>query len=244
MALLELKGISKNFGGVRALHNVSASFDAGQVTAVVGDNGAGKSTLIKTIAGAIEPDSGEIVWKGESVKISNPDSARHLGIETVFQDLALVPDFTAAENMFFGRELTRWGLLQHRRMRQTTEETLSGLSINLPNPKSPIRFLSGGQRQSIAIGRAVAWGNGLVILDEPTAALGVQESRKVLDLILRMRDAGTTVILVSHNMTHVLEVAHKVVVMRRGEKAADLSTDGLTTQEIVFHIVGGGDLIE
>jgi ABC-type sugar transport system ATPase subunit len=238
MALLQVTGISKYYGGVRALHDVDASFDTGEVVAIVGDNGAGKSTLVKAIAGAIQPTSGEIAWRGEHVDLSNPEVARELGIETVFQDLALVPDFNAAENLYFGRELRKWGFLQHRRMREETYQTLERLSINLPSPKTPIRFLSGGQKQSIAIGRAMAWGKGLVILDEPTAALGVQESEKVLALIGRLREQGTAVIMVSHNMTHVLEVADRVIVMRRGEKVADMPTQGLTSQEIVVHIVG------
>jgi ABC-type sugar transport system ATPase subunit len=238
MALLELTGVSKQYGGVRALEDVDARFEEGEVVAVVGDNGAGKSTLIKVIAGAIEPTKGEIRWRGEPVAISGPEAARELGIETVFQDLALVPDFNAAENLFFGRELRRWGFLQHRRMREETHRILERLSINLPNPRTPIRYLSGGQRQSIAIGRALAWGKGLVILDEPTAALGVQESAKVLELIARLRQEGTAVIMISHNMSHVLEVADRVIVMRRGSKVADMPTSGLTSQEIVVHIVG------
>lgn len=238
MALLEVTGVSKYYGAVRALENVDASFGAGEVVAIVGDNGAGKSTLVKVIAGAIEPTEGGISWKGENVTLPNPEAARELGIETVFQDLALVPDFNAAENLYFGRELRKWGFLQHKRMREETYKTIERLSINLPSPSTPIRYLSGGQKQSVAIGRAMAWGKGLVILDEPTAALGVQESQKVLDLIGRLRDEGTAVIMVSHNMSHVLEVADRVVVMRRGQKVADMPTAGLTSQEIVVHIVG------
>lgn len=238
MALLEVTGVSKYYGAVRALENVDASFGAGEVVAIVGDNGAGKSTLVKVIAGAIEPTEGGISWKGEKVTLPNPEAARELGIETVFQDLALVPDFNAAENLYFGRELRKWGFLQHKRMREETYKTIERLSINLPSPSTPIRYLSGGQKQSVAIGRAMAWGKGLVILDEPTAALGVQESQKVLDLIGRLRNEGTAVIMVSHNMSHVLEVADRVIVMRRGRKVADMPTAGLTSQEIVVHIVG------
>lgn len=239
MSLLLVKELSKNYGGVRALDDVSIAVAEGEVLAVVGDNGAGKSTFAKIIAGAVQPTEGQIFFGGQEVTFHGPEDARRVGIETVYQNLALVPDFNAAENLYFGREKTWLGVLRHAAMHRSTEEILSRLGIKLPDTRTPVRHLSGGQQQSIAIGRAVGWGQRLVILDEPTAALGVQESRRVLDLIKRMRSEGTAILVISHNMEHVLEVADRVMVLRRGVKVGDLAVKGLSVNEIVSRIVGG-----
>jgi ABC-type sugar transport system ATPase subunit len=237
--LLVAEDITKYYGGVRALYKASAGFYSGEVVALVGDNAAGKSTFAKILAGALRPTSGKLTFEGREVAFAGPEAAREAGIEMVYQDLALVPDFNAAENLFFGREKRRLGVfLDHAGMRDETERVLARLGIKLASTTTPTRYLSGGQRQSVAIGRAVAWGRKMVILDEPTAALGVQESERVLELITRLRNQGTAVLVISHNMHHVLRVSDRVIVLRHGEKVADMRAEGLTTEEIVRNIVG------
>jgi len=237
--LLQARDISKSYGGVRAVQEVSLEIGSGEVIAIVGDNGAGKSTLTKMLAGAIQPDSGSLLFESQSVVLHSPMDARQLGIEMLQQDLALVADFSASENLFFGRELSLFGFLRKVRMLERTREVLSQLGVTLPDHQVPVRFLSGGQRQAVAIGRVLAWGSRLIILDEPTAALGVQESRQVLEMIGRMRRDGRAIILITHNMDHVLEVSDRVIVMRRGRKVGDLVNQDVEISEIVHLIVAG-----
>ena len=238
-ALLLASEVSKSFGAVRAVQKVSLEIESGEVVAIVGDNGAGKSTLTKLLAGAISPDSGTLSFENRTVVFHSPKEAQRLGIEMLQQDLALVADFNAAENFFFGRELSVLGFLRSGKMRDTTRNALSQLGVSLPDIKLPVGFLSGGQRQAVAIGRVLAWGSKLVILDEPTAALGVQESRQVLEMIKRMRADGRGILLVTHNMDHVMEVADRVIVMRRGRKVGDVAIKDVQISDIVHLIVAG-----
>jgi ABC-type sugar transport system ATPase subunit len=237
--LLKAENISKSYGGVRAVEEVSLQVAAGEVVAVVGDNGAGKSTFTKILAGAVRPDSGSLSFERRAVAFHSPKDAQRLGIEMLQQDLALVGDFNAAENLFFGRELSILGILRGKRMTDETREVLQQLGVSLPDSKVPVRYLSGGQRQAVAIGRVLAWGSKVIILDEPTAALGVQESRQVLEMIKRMKADGRTIVLITHNMDHVLEVADRVIVMRRGKKVGDLAVGNLQIADIVHLIVAG-----
>jgi len=237
--LLQARDISKSYGGVRAVQEVSLEIEPGEVIAIVGDNGAGKSTLTKMLAGAVRPDSGSLFYESHSVVFHSPKEARQLGIEMLQQDLALVADFSASENLFFGRELSLFGFLRKARMLERTREVLSQLGVTLPDHRVPVRFLSGGQRQAVAIGRVLAWGSKLIILDEPTAALGVQESRQVLEMIGRMRCDGRAIILITHNMDHVVEVSDRVIVMRRGRKVGDLMNHDIQISDIVHLIVAG-----
>jgi len=237
--LLQARDISKSYGGVRAVQEVSLEIEPGEVIAIVGDNGAGKSTLTKMLAGAVQPDSGSLFYENHSVVFHSPKEARQLGIEMLQQDLALVADFSASENLFFGRELSLFGFLRKARMLERTREVLSQLGVTLPDHRVPVRFLSGGQRQAVAIGRVLAWGSKLIILDEPTAALGVQESRQVLEMIGRMRCDGRAIILITHNMDHVVEVSDRVIVMRRGRKVGDLMNHDIEISDIVHLIVAG-----
>jgi ABC-type sugar transport system ATPase subunit len=238
-ALLSAQSISKSYGGVKAVQEVSLNIEAHEIVAVVGDNGAGKSTLTKILAGAVYPDSGSLTFENRTVAFHTPKDAQRLGIEMLQQDLALVADFNAAENLFFGRELSVFGFLRASKMLRATLDVLKELGVSLPDDKLPVRFLSGGQRQAVAIGRVLAWGSKLIILDEPTAALGVQESRQVLDMIKRMRADGRTIVLITHNMDNVMEVADRVIVMRRGKKVGDLATRDIQISDIVHLIVAG-----
>ena len=237
--LLKAENISKSYGGVRAVEEVSLQVAAGEVVAVVGDNGAGKSTFTKILAGAVRPDSGSLSFQRRAVAFHSPKDAQRLGIEMLQQDLALVGDFNAAENLFFGRELSMLGILRGKKMTDQTREVLQQLGVSLPDSKVPVRYLSGGQRQAVAIGRVLAWGSKVIILDEPTAALGVQETRQVLEMIKRMKADGRTIVLITHNMDHVLEVADRVIVMRRGKKVGDLAVGHLQIADIVHLIVAG-----
>jgi ABC-type sugar transport system ATPase subunit len=238
-ALLIASKVSKSFGGVRAVQEVSLEVESGEVVAIVGDNGAGKSTLTKILAGAVSPDSGALSFENRTVVFHSPKDAQRLGIEMLQQDLALVADFNAAENLFFGRELAVLGFLRSGKMRDTTRDALNQLGVSLPDYKVPVGFLSGGQRQAVAIGRVLAWGSKLIILDEPTAALGVQESRQVLEMIKRMRVDGRCILLITHNMDHVMEVADRVIVMRRGKKVGDVAIKDVQIADIVHLIVAG-----
>jgi ABC-type sugar transport system ATPase subunit len=237
--LLTAENLSKSYGGVRAVNDVSLNVALNEVVAIVGDNGAGKSTLTKILAGAVRPDSGSLSFENHPVTFHSPKDARRLGVEMLQQDLALVSDFDATENLFFGRELSFAGFLRSRKMLSITRDVLTQLGVSLPNHNVPVRFLSGGQRQAVGIGRVLMWGSKLIILDEPTAALGVQETGQVLKMIKRMQDDGRTVLLITHNMDHVLEVADRVIVMRRGRKVGDLATSELTIADIVHLIVAG-----
>ena len=239
--LLEVRNVSKYFGNVIALKDVSAVVNEGQVTCILGDNGAGKSTLIKCIAGIHPFDEGEIVFAGEQVNIHGPKDAARLGIEVVYQDLALADNLDVVQNMYLGRELTD-GL---RRMDETTmeakaQETLKGLSVTtLQSVRQLVAGLSGGQRQSVAVAKAVMWNSRVVILDEPTAALGVAQTRQVLDLVARLGEQGLAVILISHNLHDIFEVADTITVLRLGQNVAEFKRKETNQQEVVEAITAG-----
>ena len=219
--LLRLEKITKSFGPVQALIDVDLDVPVGQVTALVGDNGAGKSTLIKAIAGIYPADGGRILWAGRPVHIRHPRDAAALGIETVYQDLALADNLDIVQNMFLGREVTRHWALDEEDMERKARDTLASLRVTtVRSIRQPVASLSGGQRQSVAIAKAVLWNSKLVIMDEPTAALGVAQTRNVLDLVRRLADQGLAVLMVSHNMNDVFEVSDRVAVMFLGRMAA------------------------
>jgi ribose transport system ATP-binding protein len=248
VAVLSVRGATKRFGAVTALDGVDLDLYRGEVLALLGDNGAGKSTLIKCCSGALRLDSGSISMDGAEMTIHSPRDAQALGIETVYQDLALFDNLSPIDNFYAGRELAgpTWiprslRILRRRRMKAATAEVLERLQVVIPELDGSVGLMSGGQRQAVAVSRAAAFASKVVILDEPTAALGVRESRKVLDLILRLRDEGTTVMVVSHAMDHVMEVADRAVVMRRGRKVGELIPSAETHHEIVSLIVGGAE---
>jgi ABC-type sugar transport system ATPase subunit len=241
--LLRLVNVSKSFGGVRAVQHVSLDVPEGEVVGLVGDNGAGKSTLIKLISGVYVPEEGEIYFGGRRVALKAPKDALDLGIQTIYQDLALVENLDVGANVFLGREpLRRYlGLVpvfDDRKIAAEAEHALDRLAIHIPSLQNPVRDLSGGQRQSVAIARAVYWNARLMIMDEPTAALGVAEHHKVLDLILVLKGQGIPVILVSHTLPDIFAVTDRIVVMRRGVKVRELPTKGTTSDEVVKFIVG------
>lgn len=244
--VLEVRGLSKSFVGVRALIDVSFHLAPGEVLGLLGDNGAGKSTLVKCLSGVYRPDSGEILVDGTEVAIDSVPAAQALGIETVHQGLALVEFLDVASNLFLNRELVApgfgWlGWLDKRRMYREAEEILAGLGIRIPSSRTETVFLSGGQRQAIAIGRAVAWGRHIVLLDEPAAALGVEQSRHVLELIDNLRRSGVAVVFISHNMQHVTQICDRAVVLRHGHKVADVIVAEVSERDLIHHIAGGGD---
>jgi ABC-type sugar transport system ATPase subunit len=233
-ALLELRGIDKNFGPVQALVGVDLDVPAGQVTALAGDNGAGKSVLIKCIAGIHSPDGGQIYWAGQPVHVRTPRAAAAIGIETVYQDLALCDNLDIVQNMFLGRERVRRGLLNEESMETAARETLTSLAVTtVRSIRQPVASLSGGQRQSVAIAKAVLWNSKLVIMDEPTAALGVAQTAMVLELVRRLADRGLAVLLVSHNMNDVFQVADRIAVLHLGTMAAVRPTADLDRQLVV-----------
>jgi ABC-type sugar transport system ATPase subunit len=243
--LVSLRGVSKTFGGIHALENVSFDIYPDDVVGLVGDNGAGKSTLIKILSGAHEPTLGEIKLEGTAVTLGRPVEAQRLGIETVYQDLSLISAFTAAENVFLGRELflghgpALFRLMRRKAMADATLSRLKDLHIDIPGVRGrPVDRMSGGQRQLVAIARGAFWGGKLLLLDEPTAALGVRESREVLELIKRLRARGLTVVMVTHNLEHLWQVCNRVVVMRRGRKVADMASGETTMEEVVAYITG------
>jgi simple sugar transport system ATP-binding protein len=242
--VLELRNLSKSFGGLRALVDVSFHLAKGEVLGLLGDNGAGKSTLVKCLSGIHRPDDGEILVDGTEVTLDSVPTAQGLGIETVYQGLALVQSLDVASNLFLNRELlTRrlgWlGWLDQRRMYREAESILAGLGIRIPSARAETVTLSGGQRQAIAIGRAVAWGRHIVLLDEPAAALGVEQSLHVLELIDNLRRRGVAVVLVSHNMQHVRQICDRAVVLRHGHKVADVAIADVTERDLIHHIAGG-----
>lgn len=242
--LIELKGISKSFGHVQALQDINCSIYPGEVVGLVGDNGAGKSTLVKIIAGVFTKDAGEIWVNGMPVSIHNPLDAMALGIAVVYQNLALVDQRDVVSNIFLGRELVKGLVLDRNRMTKESTQVLEELGIEIPSLKAEVGILSGGQRQAVAITRAMGHGEKkqLVIMDEPVAALGVTESRKVLHLIKKLRDQGITVIVISHNMEHVFSVADRIVVLRRGRLAGICDKKETTAIDIVRLIVGAEHL--
>jgi simple sugar transport system ATP-binding protein len=242
--LLEARGVTRRFGHVQALRGAAFTAHEGEVVALIGDNGAGKSTLVKALAGALRPDSGEILLQGRPVHLTDPVAAQRLGIETVYQDLALAHDLDAAANLFLGRELTRFpflNVLDKAAMRRRAVEAFDELGIRLPDMSAPVRQLSGGQRQCVAVARAVAWASRVVFMDEPTAALGVVQRKQVLDLVRRVRDRGVTVVLISHNMPEVLAVADRVEVLRLGRRVARFTAADTSVEELVSAMTGGLD---
>jgi D-xylose transport system ATP-binding protein len=240
--LLEVQDVSLSFGSVRALREVSLDLQAGEITALVGDNGAGKSTLVRCVSGIHRPDQGRIVFDGRDIDFRSPDDARRAGIETVHQNLALVEDLTVWQNLFLNRELVRGrpplAFLDRTRMKREAREMVSTLAVNVPAVTSRVRRLSGGQRQAVAICRAAGFSSKLVIMDEPTAALGVQETAKVEDLIRRLRDEGHAILLISHNFEQVLRLSDQVWVMRAGRCVGGRRTARTTGEEIVGLITG------
>ncbi|MFE0104677.1 ATP-binding cassette domain-containing protein [Streptomyces sp. NPDC059009] len=239
--VLALRGVSKRFGAVQALTDVDLEVHAGQVVALVGDNGAGKSTLVKTIAGVHPIDEGTIEWGGKSVTIARPHDAQGLGVATVYQDLALCDNLDVVANLFLGRELGRAKVLDEVKMEKRAKELLDTLSIRIPSVRIPIASLSGGQRQVVAIARALVGEPKLVILDEPTAALGVEQTAQVLDLVERLRERGLAVLLISHNMADVKAVADEVAVLRLGRNNGVFSVKDTTNEDIIAAITGATD---
>jgi D-xylose transport system ATP-binding protein len=239
--LLELRGVTKHFGAVIALHEVDFSAPAGRVTALVGDNGAGKSTLIKCVAGIYRIDGGEMLFEGKPVTIHHPRDASDLGIEIVYQDLALADNLDVVENMFLGREeLEPTRTLNEIKMEARALETLKSLSVTtIRSVRQTVAGLSGGQRQSVAVAKAVMWNSKLVVLDEPTAALGVAQTRQVLDLVKRLAEQGLGVILISHNLHDIFEVADDITVLRLGQNVAEFQRAETTQQEVVEAITAG-----
>jgi fructose transport system ATP-binding protein len=243
--IFQARGIVKRFGHVIALSGADFELYPGEILAVIGDNGAGKSTLIKVLSGALQPDEGEIFLDGEPVHFRTPLDARRVGIETVYQDLAVAPALDIASNLFLGRELRRHGplgqvfrMLDKRQMRREAGEALSELKVGVQSLRTAVENLSGGQRQGVAVARAAAWGKRVVIMDEPTAALGVKETAQVVDLIKRVRDRGLPVILISHDMPHVFELADRIHVMRLGKRAAVVTPQSHTMPEAVAIMTG------
>jgi simple sugar transport system ATP-binding protein len=239
---IECVDIYKSFGNVQALRGVSISARIGEVTAIVGDNGAGKTTLIKCIAGVYSPDAGEIRISDKKVKFSTPEEARESGIETVYQNLSLIEDLSIWQNLFLNREITKgfgpFRILNKSKMRLESQKMLKNLDVHIPSVRSRTRGLSGGQRQAVAICRAVGWGSKVVIMDEPTAALGARETAKVEDLIHRMKSQGLAILLISHNFDQVLRLADQIWVMRQGNVMSGMRAKDTTGDELVSLITG------
>ncbi|RZM81448.1 ABC transporter ATP-binding protein [Pseudoalteromonas rubra] len=242
---LEVRDVHKRFGGVHALKGVSFTINKGEVVGLLGDNGAGKSTLVRCISGIHPPDEGAILVNGQAVHIDSPLAAREAGIETVFQDLAMVPEFDITENLFLNREilhknpiLRRLGWLDKKAMEKRAKKALNRLNSRIPSYQEQIHRLSGGQRQAVAIARAVNWGADIVIMDEPTAALGVEQSAQVNELINVISSQGVAVLLISHNMQHVVETCDRAVVLYQGQSVADVSVSDVTKEDLVGLITG------
>jgi simple sugar transport system ATP-binding protein len=241
--VFSLRGVGKNYGGVRALAEVDLDVFRGDVLAICGDNGAGKSTLIKIMSGAQAPDSGTMSLNGEPVRFRSPHDALEKGVATIYQDLALAPRLSIAANVFMGAELTRsFGLpfirfLDRRRMAAEARGYLARLSVSIDDMRRPVEGLSGGQRQAVAIARALHWNADVIIMDEPTAALGVKETAQVLDLIRRLKEAGHTVVLISHNMRDVVALANRVAILKSGTKVVDRPVAGLSADDLTHMIM-------
>ena len=242
--VLQAVGVEKHFGPVHALRGVDFAIFPGEVVALIGDNGAGKSTFINVLTGVLGPDAGEIIFNGERVRFASPHEARARGIETVYQDLAIAPHLDAVANIFLGREYRQPGLLgalgflDQARMRRETEEQLTRLRVRVPGLGRRLVSLSGGQRQGVAVARAVMWASKVVIMDEPTAALGVAQTEMVLDLIRQVRDTGIPVIFISHNMPHVFAVADRIVVLQLGSVVAEFDPTQATIDDAVSAMTG------
>ena len=247
-ALLEAIGICKNYGHVEVLREVDFAVNAGEVTALIGDNGAGKSTLVKILSGTIPMDRGTILLDGKPITMSSPTAARDLGIETVYQDLALAPELGPAENTFAGREilksgiLGKLGVLDKKAMRQQAGEAFTSMGTDVKDLDAPVGALSGGQKQSVAICRSVMWADKVIFMDEPTAALGVRQTGKVLELVRRVADRGVGVVLISHNMPEVLEVADSIQVLRLGRRVAQYRGADATVEMLVGAMTGALDV--
>ncbi len=238
--LLQLRGVDKHFGAVQALYHVDLDLPAAQVTALCGDNGAGKSVLTRCIAGIHQPDRGEILWNGRQVHIRGPRAAADLGIEVVYQDLALADNLDIVQNMFLGRERVHQGLLNEDSMERAAAETLRNLKVTtVRSIRQPVASLSGGQRQAVAVAKAVMWNSKLVLLDEPTAALGVVQTRMVLDLVRTLRDHGLGVMIVSHNLNDVFQVADRIAVLHLGRKVAEGPASNFDLQSVVEYMTTG-----
>ena len=248
--MLSMRGMSKHFGAVAALTDIDLDVHAGEVVALVGDNGAGKSTLVKTLVGVHPPDSGQILFGGRDVEIPSPHAARDLGIETVYQDLSLAAELDPAANMYLGREiprqgvLGRFGFLDTKAMRRSSDEAFRNLGVRIQDTSAPVANMSGGQRQGIAICRAVTWASKVVFMDEPTAALGVVQTRNVLEQIKRVRDQGLAVVLISHNLPEVFEVADRIEVLRLGRRVARLRPQDVSMEDVVAAMTGASTFHE
>jgi len=239
--LLSLRGIGKRYGAVEALAGADLDVAPGDVLGICGDNGAGKSTLIRIISGAQEPSAGEMAVRGVGVRFRSPHDAHTAGIATIYQDLALAPRLAIWKNVFLGAELTRLGLLDKARMRRDAVSYMARLGIAVTDPDKPVENLSGGQRQAVAISRALRLNAELIVMDEPTAALGVKETGQVLDLIRRLKADGKTIILVSHNMADVVAVASRVAIFKNGRKVIDRATAGLDADKLAHMVMTGRD---
>lgn len=248
--LLEVRELSKSYGPVQALREVSFSLGRGEVLGLLGDNGAGKTTLVRCVAGTLRPDSGSILVDGQEVRIDSPVTARSLGIETVHQGLALVEPLDVSANLFLNREIVagpkplRWiGWLNKRRMREESRQILDTLQIRIRSIRQPVERLSGGQRQAVAVGRAVGWGRHIVMMDEPAAALGVEQAQHVLELVDSLRTQGVGIVFISHNMQHVVDVCDRAVVLRHGHKVGDVMIRDVTTRDLVDLITGAAAVV-
>ena len=239
--LLKVRGLYKSFGAVQALTDVNLDLPAGAVTALVGDNGAGKSSLVKCLSGTYEPDRGDIYFEGRPVRIRSAHDAAELGIETVYQDLALADNLDIVQNMFLGRERLRHRLLDENDMEKAATETLAGLRVTtVRSIRQPVGSLSGGQRQSVAVAKAVMWNSKLVIMDEPTAALGVTQTTQVFELIRRLRERGLAVLVISHNLNDVFAVADRVAILYLGKLVVEDRVSAFSTQTVVEYMTTGG----
>jgi simple sugar transport system ATP-binding protein len=243
--LLEARGLVKTFGHVHALRGANFAAHPGEVVALVGDNGAGKSTLAKCLSGVYQPDGGEMLLEGRQIRLHSPVAALHLGIETVYQDLALADDLEASANLFLGRELIRggrllrWlGILDQRRMRAESATAFTDLGVTMQDARMPLASLSGGQRQSVAVARSAVWASKVILMDEPTAALGVVQRQHVLELVRRVRDLGVAIVFISHNMPEVLEIADRVEVFRLGVRVARFQAAETTVEQLVRAMTG------
>jgi D-xylose transport system ATP-binding protein len=240
--ILSVEHVSKSFGAVEALKDISFSINAGEVVALLGDNGAGKSTLVKIIAGTMQPDTGRLLFEGRPVVIDSPATAKQLGIETVYQDLSICPNMDVVANFFMGRELYRnvlgLKMLRERAMREETERTLRDIGTQIPSVFTTMEHLSGGQRQAVELCRFVHWGGKLVLLDEPFAALGVRQTHRGLELIEQVRARGVAVVVITHNMLHAFQVADRIIVLRQGKIAGVRAVVETTTDEVVTLITG------
>src|SRR5579875_2155498 len=242
--ILEARDIVKTYGHVHALEGANFAVYPGEVVALIGDNGAGKSTLTKVISGVVRPDDGELLFDGRPVQIASPAAAQQLGIETVYQDLALAPDLDGAANVYMGRELLKpgilgkLGVLDKRAMKAGAETAFRDLGVAVKDADASVAYLSGGQRQGVAVARAASWANRVIIMDEPTAALGVVQTENVLNVIRRVRDSGVAVVLISHNMPDVLKVADRIEVLRLGKRVAVFTRDDATLESLVGAMTG------